>query len=211
MRIAVIGCGFFAQNHLHAWRDIDGAEVVALCDTDPARLDATSRGFGVTRRYSDAAVMFADGGIDVADIATTVPSHRPLVELAARHGVHVICQKPFAKNMEDARAMVSIVADTGKVLMVHENFRWQSAVRSVIDLARDGAIGDPFFGRISFRSGYDVFSGQHISQKGNASSSRIWASIFSISRGRCLATLPGFPPRPGALILRSMVRMSRRC
>ena len=160
MRIAVIGCGFFAQNHLHAWRDIDGVEVVALCDTDPARLDATSRGFGVTRRYSDAAVMFADGGIDVADIATTVPSHRPLVELAARHGVHVICQKPFAENMEDARAMVSIVADTGKVLMVHENFRWQSAVRSVIDLVRDGAIGDPFFGRISFRSGYDVFSGQ---------------------------------------------------
>lgn len=160
MKIAVIGCGFFAENHLHAWRDIDGVEVVALCDTEPSRLEAMAREFGVTRRYGDAAEIFADGGIDIADIATTVPSHRPLVELAACHGVHVICQKPFAENMEDARAMVSTVAGTGKVLMVHENFRWQSAIRSVIELVRDGVIGDPFFGRISFRSGYDVFSGQ---------------------------------------------------
>lgn len=160
MRIAVIGCGFFAQNHLHAWRDIAGVEVVALCDTEPSRLEAMVREFGVTRRYGNAADLFEDGDIDVADIVTRVPSHRPLVELAAGHGVHVICQKPFAENMEDARAMVTAVANTGKVLMVHENFRWQSAVRTVIELVRDGAIGAPFFGRISFRSGYDVFSGQ---------------------------------------------------
>lgn len=160
MRIAVVGCGFFARNHLHAWRDIDGAELVALCDTDPERLALTSQDFDVTRRYDDAARMFADGGIDVVDIATTVSSHRPLVELAAGHGVDVICQKPFAENMADARAMVAAVASTGKVLMVHENFRWQSAVRRVIDLVRDGAIGTTFFGRVSFRSGYDVFSGQ---------------------------------------------------
>ena len=160
MRVALIGCGFFAQNHLHAWRDIDGAGVIALCDTDPVRLEAAAREFGVARCYSDAAEMFDNGGVDVADIATTVPSHRPLVELAARHGAHVICQKPFAESMEDARAMVAAVEKTGKVLMVHENFRWQSPVRHAIDLVRDGEIGEPFFGRVSFRSGYDVFSGQ---------------------------------------------------
>lgn len=160
MRIALIGCGFFAQNHLNAWRDIDEARVVALCDTDPVRLEAVSREFGIARCYSDAAEMFDDGGVDVADIATTAPSHRPLVELAARHGTHVICQKPFAETMEDARAMVAAAEKTGKVLMVHENFRWQSAVRHSIDLVRDGEIGEPFFGRVSFRSGYDVFSGQ---------------------------------------------------
>jgi len=36
MKIALIGCGFFAQNHLQAWRDIEGVDVVALCDTDSA-------------------------------------------------------------------------------------------------------------------------------------------------------------------------------
>ncbi len=160
MRVALIGCGFFAQNQLEAWRDLPGAEIVALCDIDQSKLAETGIAFGISRRYSDAAKMLADGGFDVVDIATTVASHRPLVELAARHNVHVICQKPFAATMEDARAMVAAVEASGKTLMVHENFRWQSAVRSVIDELRAGTIGTPFFGRVSFRSGYDVFSGQ---------------------------------------------------
>ncbi|MEM8730415.1 MAG: Gfo/Idh/MocA family oxidoreductase [Pseudomonadota bacterium] len=160
MKVALIGCGFFAQNQLEAWRDIDGVAVVALCDTDPAKLAATGKAFDIARQCTDAAQLFAHGGFDIVDIATTVQSHRPLVEMAARHNVHVICQKPFASNMEDARAMVSAVEATGKTLMIHENFRWQSAVRRVIDEVRNGTIGTPFFGRVSFRSGYDVFSGQ---------------------------------------------------
>jgi len=160
MKVALVGCGFFALNHLHAWRDIDGAEVVALCDLDPARVALAGDRFGIDRRHDAPEALFAAGGFDTVDIATTVPSHRPLVELAARNGVHVICQKPFAASMADARAMVDTVAATGKTLMVHENFRWQSAVRRVIDEVRGGTIGAPFFGRISFRSGYDVFSGQ---------------------------------------------------
>ena len=43
MKVALIGCGFFAQNQLHAWRDIDGAEVVALCDRDAVRRQAVIR------------------------------------------------------------------------------------------------------------------------------------------------------------------------
>ena len=160
MKIALVGCGFFALNHLHAWADIDGAEVVAICDVDPDRLASVGDQFGVARRYASAEAMFADGGFDAVDIATTVQTHRSLVEMAARQGVHAICQKPFASNMTDARSMVMAFEGTGKTLMVHENFRWQSAVRRVIDELRAGAIGTPFFGRVSFRSGYDVFSGQ---------------------------------------------------
>ncbi len=160
MKVALIGCGFFAQNQLEAWRDIEDVDVVALCDKDPAKLKATGKAFDVTQQFTDAAQLFEQGGFDIVDIATTVPSHRPLVEMAAKYEVHVICQKPFASNMEDARAMVSAVEATGKTLMVHENFRWQSAVRTVIDEVRNGTIGTPFFGRVSFRSGFDVFSGQ---------------------------------------------------
>ena len=160
MNIALIGCGFFAQNHLQAWRDIEGVKVVALCDTDPVKLNMTSEEFGIERQYTDAAEMLQDGGFGTVDIATTVSSHRRLVEMAASKNIHVICQKPFAKNIADARAMVSAVEATGKTLMVHENFRWQSALRTVIEEVRNGTIGDPFFGRVSFRSGYDVFAGQ---------------------------------------------------
>lgn len=155
---ALIGCGFFAVNQMHGWRDI--AEIVAICDRDPERLRIVGDQFGVERRYQSAEEMFAAGGFDFVDIATTVNSHRSLVELAARHKVPAICQKPFALTLEDAKAMVAAADRAGIPLMIHENFRWQTpilAVRAVLD---SGAIGTPFWGRVSFRSGFDVFSGQ---------------------------------------------------
>ncbi|MBP7001612.1 Gfo/Idh/MocA family oxidoreductase [Amaricoccus sp.] len=158
LRGGMIGCGFFAANHLNAWAGIAGAEIVALCDRDPARLAAAAERFGVARTYADAAEMLAAERLDFVDIATTVPTHRPLVELAAGAGVHMICQKPFAATMEDARAMVAAAGAAGRTLMVHENFRWQSAIRRA--KAEMAAIGRPFWGRASFRSGFDVYAAQ---------------------------------------------------
>ncbi|WP_299934480.1 Gfo/Idh/MocA family oxidoreductase [uncultured Pelagimonas sp.] len=160
MKGALIGCGFFAQNQMHAWQDIKGVEITAICDRDTDRLNATAKTFGIARTYTDATQMLADGGFDFVDIATTVSSHRSLVEMVAEARLHVICQKPFAETMQDARTMVEAVNSAGKTLMVHENFRWQSPIQAALQLVKSGAIGDPFFGRVSFRSGYDVFSGQ---------------------------------------------------
>jgi predicted dehydrogenase len=104
--------------------------------------------------------MFADGGFDFVDIATTVQSHRALVEMAAANGIPAICQKPFAPSLADAKAMVAACATAGVPLMVHENFRWQTPIQAVKTALAAGAIGQPFWARFSFRSGYDVFSGQ---------------------------------------------------
>jgi predicted dehydrogenase len=157
---ALIGCGFFAVNQMHAWRDVEGAGIVAICDRDPERLRIVGDAFGIARRYSDAERMFADGGFDFVDIATTVGSHRALVESAAAHGVPVICQKPFAPTLADAKAMVAACQAAGVPLMIHENFRWQTPIQAVRKALDAGEIGMPFWGRFSFRSGYDVFSGQ---------------------------------------------------
>ena len=116
--------------------------------------------FGIDRRYADAAEMLAEEKLDFVDIATTVGSHRALVELAAAHRLPAICQKPFAPTLEDAKAMVAACEKAGVPLMVHENFRWQSPIQAVKAVLDSGEIGEPFFGRVSFRSGYDVFSGQ---------------------------------------------------
>lgn len=166
LRGVVIGCGFFAVNHLHAWRAIEGATIVALCDRDPERLTTVGETFGIERRYRDAAALFDHERLDFADIATTVESHRPLVELAASRRVPAICQKPFARSLEDAHAMVAACDTAGVTLMVHENFRWQTPIRAVRDEIAAGRIGEPFWGRVSFRSAYDVFSGQPYLAKG---------------------------------------------
>jgi D-apiose dehydrogenase len=87
----VIGCGFFAVNHLNAWRDIAGAEIVAICDPDLTRLAEVGDRFAVPARYADAEGLFARERLDFVDIATAAPSHRSLVEQAAAHKVPASC------------------------------------------------------------------------------------------------------------------------
>lgn len=158
-RFAVIGTGFFAQNHLHAWSQLPDVELVAVCDIDEARVTATAAQFG-GRAYRDAAELFAVETLDFVDIATTPPTHREMVELAAAHRVAAICQKPLAWEMADARAMVDSCAAAGVPFMVHENFRFQLPMRRIKALVDRGAIGRPFFGRISFRTAHDVYAAQ---------------------------------------------------
>lgn len=160
LRGALIGCGFFAINQMHGWNDSEGARIVAICDREPERLKIVGEHFRIARRYADAATMLNDGGFDFVDIATTVPSHHALVSLAAKHKIPVICQKPFALNIADAKSMVEACRKSGVPLMVHENFRWQKPIRAVRAIIDSGEIGLPFWGRFSFRSAYDVFSGQ---------------------------------------------------
>ena len=160
LRGGLIGCGFFSHNHLHAWAQLDGVEIVALCDTNEARLSEIAAKFGIARTYRDAGAMLAAENLDFVDIATTVASHRPLVEQAAAAGVPCICQKPFAKSMEDAHAMVEACSRAGVPLMVHENFRWQTPIQAIRKAIDDGAIGTPFWGRFTFRSAFDVYKAQ---------------------------------------------------
>ena len=160
LRFGVVGCGFWAQTQLHAWQEMPEVELAAVCDIDPAKAEQTARQFGAPGVYSDAAAMLAQESLDFVDIITTPPSHRPLVELAAGRGLNVICQKPLAWSMEDAQAIVAACQKAGVTFMVHENWRWQSPIRELKRLLDAGGVGQPFFGRVSFRSDFDPFAGQ---------------------------------------------------
>jgi D-apiose dehydrogenase len=158
LRGGVIGCGFFGRNHLHGWREVEGAEIAAVCDRDRARAEAAAAEFGVPAVYDDPEAMLRAETLDFVDVVTSPDTHRPLVELAARYGRHVICQKPLAPEFEDARAMVRACADAGVRLMVHENFRWQTPMRALKE--ESAALGELFFGRIEFRTAFDVYRDQ---------------------------------------------------
>jgi len=157
-RLALIGCGYFARYHAAAWRMIPQVELLAVCDRDAERARAFANQFSVARYYTDPATLFRAEALDVVDIVTTPESHRELVELAASHRVHVICQKPMALSETDCRAMVEACEQAGVRFMVHENFRWQRPFRHARALTE--TIGDLFFVRLWFRSHYDVFSRQ---------------------------------------------------
>ena len=73
---ALIGCGFFAINHLHGWRDVAGAGIVALCDSNGERLKAVGDQFAIDARYADAHALFEREKLNFVDIATTAPSRK---------------------------------------------------------------------------------------------------------------------------------------
>ena len=155
-RGALLGCGFFARNHLNAWGMVDGAEMVAVCDVDASRAKAYADTFGIAKAYTDAKRMLEAETLDFVDIATQAHTHLELTKLAAAHGLNIICQKPLAPSLEEAKKIVKACQDV--TFMVHENFRWQ---RPMLELKKAAAdLGELFFGRIQFRSSYNVYASQ---------------------------------------------------
>ena len=157
---ALIGCGFFATNHMNAWTEIPDVEIVAVCDLDPTKAKDMARKFNVPSVYTDTGQMLAEMDLDFVDVATTAPSHRAIVEQACQHVGLIICQKPFAETLQDARMMVDAAHNTDTRLVIHENFRWQKAFMMMKSLIQDNRIGTPHFARFSFRHGYDNYRNQ---------------------------------------------------
>lgn len=162
MRVAVIGCGFFAQNHLNGWRDLaaEDIELAAVCDIDPEKAEAAAKTFGVPRFYTDAGALLEQERVDFVDIVTRMENHLQMVKLAAAHGVDIILQKPLASDWSEAREVVNVAHKAGVRLAIHENFRWQSPMRKLKGVIDSGAIGKPTWARVAFRTGYDIYAVQ---------------------------------------------------
>ncbi len=161
IRVGVVGCGFYAQNHLNAWRDLaaSGAVLAAVCDIDAAKAKAAGESFAVPW-HTDVPAMLSAASLDFVDIVTRQDTHRPLAETTIAHGVATIVQKPFAPTWEDATAIVAAARAAGVWLAVHENFRYQAPLRAVRAVIDSGAIGEPGWARIAFRTGFDVYRTQ---------------------------------------------------
>jgi predicted dehydrogenase len=152
LRGAVIGCGFVSQYHLEAWSHVPDSRLVALCDMDRERLERARCRIPEARAYRDAAELFdQEEPLDFVEICTRADSHRELVELTARHRVHILCQKPAALVRSEFQAMIDACVTAGVRLMIHENWRfrpWYRAMRAEIVA---GGIGRPIRLRIAHR------------------------------------------------------------
>jgi predicted dehydrogenase len=134
----IVGCGFFGQIQLEAWRRMEGVEIVAAADPDPARAARSA-----PRAYASAAAMLENERIDFVDIATRPEWHLELVRLAVSHKLPAICQKPMAPTWAEALAMVEAAESAGVPLMIHENWRWHPWFREVKRRVAAGDIGQP--------------------------------------------------------------------
>lgn len=148
----MIGAGFFAQFQAEAWRRTEGARIVAVADAAPGRAEEFAERWQISRVYQNAAKMIERERPDFVDIATRPESHLELVRLAARHGAHVICQKPMAPSWEECLAMVNACAEANVRLLIHENWRWQPWFREIKRLLDQGAAGKPFYASFVMRN-----------------------------------------------------------
>ena len=159
--VGMVGCGFYAQNHLHAWADLrpEGALLTAVCDRDPEKAAAAGTKFGVPH-FTDMNQMLDRAKIDLLDIATRMDTHKELAAIAAERGIPAVVQKPFAPTWEECIAIVEKARKHQAWLAVHENFRFASAMRAVKKVLTQGTIGTPNWARLSWRTGFDVYRGQ---------------------------------------------------
>lgn len=142
MGIGIIGAGNIVQiAHLPAYRAAN-LPVVAVFDPNPAAIHAAQSQTPAIEAAASVEAILSDDRIEVVDIATH-PSVRPaLVEQALRAGKHVLSQKPFADEMETARHLVAVAAETDKTLAVNQNGRWAPAWNGATRLIEQGVIGD---------------------------------------------------------------------
>jgi D-apiose dehydrogenase len=160
MRFAVIGTGFWARYQLAAWLELKGVRCVALYNRTRAKAERLASEFGVAVTYDDPAAMLEKEKPNFVDIITDVNTHRRFVELAAAMRTPVICQKPLAPTLEDARQMQEACQRTEVPLLVHENWRWQTPLRALKEVLVSGRIGQVFRGRITYSNSFPVFDNQ---------------------------------------------------
>ena len=160
LRFAVIGTGFWANYQIPAWREVEGATLVAAYNRTRSRAEAIAEEFDVPRVYDDPEQMLDQEDLDFVDIITDVDTHPTFTQMAAERGIHVICQKPMASSLALARQMVAECRQQGVKLFIHENFRWQAPIRALKERMDSGVIGRPFKARVSFCSAFPVFENQ---------------------------------------------------
>lgn len=155
----LIGCGFFSQFHIDAWRRMPDVEIVAAVDPDLSRARAVAPNV-----YAEAEAMLDAEHLDFVDIVTRPATHLPLIRLATERRIPVICQKPMAMDMAEAREIVEIAKRTQVPVMFHENWRWQPWYRQTRRLLDEGAVGKVLAYSFRFRRrdghGPDAFPSQ---------------------------------------------------
>lgn len=160
LRFAVLGAGFWAGYQIAAWQEVPGATCVALYNRTRARAETLAGNLGVPAVYDDAEAMIVRERPDFVDIITDPGTHAQFVELAARHQVPVVCQKPMATTLAEAERMVATCQAAAIPFIVHENWRWQAPLRALKAELDGGAIGRPFRARIQYSSSFPVFDNQ---------------------------------------------------
>ncbi len=148
LRGAVVGYGFIcAEGHVPAYQErarrLRDVEIIAVADVCARRLDAARSALPEARLYPSAEALLAAeaGSLDFLDISTPPCDHAAIAHRALDAGLHVLCEKPLATSVADARALLEHAHRVRRVLFPCHNYQHAPVVKAVRELLAQGHIG----------------------------------------------------------------------
>jgi predicted dehydrogenase len=137
VRTAVIGVGYLGRFHAQKYAALTDSELVAVVDANAEQREkvAAETGCRAVADYRDLL-----GEVDAVSIATPTPLHYPIARDCLEHGIHVLVEKPITVTLEEARSLVDVASQRGRVLQVGHLERFNAAI-----LALAGTLGTPRF------------------------------------------------------------------
>lgn len=147
VRIGVIGLGIMGEQYTRIYQASPLAEVVAVCNRRRERLDEIGDKYNVAARYTDYKELLADDSVDAVCIATPDFAHFEPVKAAIEAGKHVLCEKPFTTELNEADELLKLSRTRpNQKLQVAFNHRWLSSYYHGFASIRRGDIGRPVAG-----------------------------------------------------------------
>ncbi|MBN1538948.1 MAG: Gfo/Idh/MocA family oxidoreductase [Candidatus Thermoplasmatota archaeon] len=143
VRFAVVGYGNIGSRHVKFLKELDGAEITLVCDTDEARAREGAReaDCSYTTRFED---VLKDRDVDVVDICTPSGLHAEMSVAAMEAGKNAISEKPMALNLKEADDVIRTQKRTGmKYFLVKQN-RYNPPVAALKEVLDSGKLGDLF-------------------------------------------------------------------
>ena len=148
VKLAIIGCGGIANGkHMPSLKKLDTVEMVAFCDIVRERAEEAAEKYGVegARVYEDYNEMLAKEELDVVHVCTPNNVHAPASIAAMEAGCHVMCEKPMAKTVAEAQAMLDAQKKTGKKLTIGYQNRFTAENRYLHEACENGDLGEIYY------------------------------------------------------------------
>jgi 1,5-anhydro-D-fructose reductase (1,5-anhydro-D-mannitol-forming) len=148
LRWGLIGASTIAAEHMISAMRANDGEVVAVLSMDASRGRNYADAHGIPRSTTSLSALVEAANIDAVYISSTNELHRDQLFAAAAAGKHVMCEKPLALTLADARAMVAECKRHGVVMGTNHHLRNAATHRAMRDAIAEGRIGKPLFARV---------------------------------------------------------------
>ncbi|MBI2815359.1 MAG: Gfo/Idh/MocA family oxidoreductase [Acidobacteria bacterium] len=139
--VAIVGCGYWGQNLIRNFWQLETAAVAMVCDEDAACLERTVRCYPTVKATRHFEEILSDTRVDGVAIATPVSTHFQLARRALEAGKHVLVEKPICQTSLEVLELMELAQRRRRVLMVDHTFLYTAAVRRMKQLIASGEIG----------------------------------------------------------------------